>query len=42
MKINFFFAWTRDKDKTSEYTKSVGGGFSLPAIFKWIKNKITP
>jgi len=36
MKIDFFFAWTKNKDKSDEYTKSVGGGFKLPAIFRWL------
>ncbi|MFW5998596.1 MAG: hypothetical protein ACOC4G_01235 [Bacillota bacterium] len=38
MKINFFFAWTHNKDKNNEYTKSVGGGLKFPSVFSWIKN----
>ncbi len=45
MKINFFFAWTKNKDKNDEYTKSIGGGFKFPSLFKWLtifkKNKDT-
>ena len=34
MKINFFFAWTKNKDKNNEKTKTVGWKFKLPSIFK--------
>ncbi|MFW5976481.1 MAG: hypothetical protein ACOCQS_00905 [Bacillota bacterium] len=37
MKINFFYAWTHNKDKNNEYTKSYGGGFRFPSILSWIK-----
>lgn len=32
MKIDFLFAWSKDEDNL----KSVGGGFNVPAPFKWI------
>jgi hypothetical protein len=35
MRINFFFAWTKNKDKSTEYTKSIGGGLRLPSFLKW-------
>ena len=34
MKINFFFAWTKNKDKNNEKTKSISWGLRLPSIFK--------
>ncbi|MFW5979815.1 MAG: hypothetical protein ACOC4G_00050 [Bacillota bacterium] len=37
MKINFFFTWTKNKDRNNERTKSVGGGFRLPLLFGWLK-----
>ncbi len=37
MKINFFFAWTRNKDKSNEYTNALGGGFKLPSFLGWLK-----
>ncbi|WP_167935760.1 hypothetical protein [Halothermothrix orenii] len=37
MKINFFFAWTKNKDKKDEYTKTIGGAFKLPSFLKWLK-----
>ncbi|MFW5995693.1 MAG: hypothetical protein ACOCQB_00365 [Halanaerobiaceae bacterium] len=43
MKIDFFFAWTKNKDKSDEYTKAVDGGFKLPSFLRWLnifkKNK---
>ncbi|MFP4661166.1 MAG: hypothetical protein ACLFPF_03155 [Halanaerobiales bacterium] len=36
MKINYFYAWTKNKDKRNEYTKSLGGGFRLPSFLKWL------
>lgn len=36
MKINFFFAWTKDKDTSSEYTKTIGAGFKLPSFLRWL------
>ncbi len=33
MQIDFLFTWSQDED---EDLKSVGGGFSLPAPFKWL------
>jgi len=41
MKIDFFFAWTQNKDKSNEYTKSVSGGFNLPSIISWLKKIFT-
>ena len=37
MKIDFFFAWTKNKDKSDERTKSIGGGFKFPSLFGWLK-----
>ncbi|MFW6035117.1 MAG: hypothetical protein ACOCRZ_02560 [Halothermotrichaceae bacterium] len=37
MKVNIFFAWTKNKDKSNEYTKSFGTGFKLPSFLKWLK-----
>lgn len=36
MKINFFFAWTKNKDKSNERTKTIGWRLRLPSIFKKI------
>ncbi len=41
MKIDFFFAWTQNKDKSNEYTKSVSGGFSFSSILAWLKKLFT-
>ncbi len=32
MKIDFLFAWTKNRDRQDEYMKSVGGNLSLPKI----------
>ncbi|MEC9488055.1 MAG: hypothetical protein UMV23_00995 [Halanaerobium sp.] len=40
MKVNFFFTWTKNKDRRSEEMKSVGGGFRFPnplGFLKYIK-----
>lgn len=37
MKIDFFFAWTKNKDRSDEYTKAVGGGLKFPPLLKWLK-----
>jgi len=36
MKVNFFFAWTKNKDKSNEYMKSIGGGIKLPSFLRWL------
>ncbi len=37
MKIDFFFAWTKNKDRSDEKTKSIGGDFKFPSLFGWLK-----
>jgi len=37
VKIDFFFAWTKHKDRSDERTKSIGGGFKFPFLFNWLK-----
>ncbi len=37
LKLDFFFAWTKNKDKNNEYTKSMSGGLKIPFIFNWLK-----
>ncbi len=39
MKVNFFYTWTKNRDKENEDMKSISGRFWLPGlgIFSFLK-----
>lgn len=42
MKVNFFFTWTKNKERKNEEMKSIGGGFrfpNLPGFLKFFKRR---
>lgn len=36
MKIDFLYAWTKNKDSQNEYMKSLCGGFRLPDCLRFL------